>query len=129
MAFLYRRSGDLAFRGLIRKIYYMQKSPVVLSWERGGEKDITCKSHLQSSAGKEEGEKGAGDGERNEGFYLIKTFQREAFVIKLVPLHHSSRFKRFSPMWCFSRPLNTRNSADAGSRRKIFPAESWEGRQ
>lgn len=38
MAFLYRRSGDLAFRGLIRKLYYMQKSPIVFRWERGSSK-------------------------------------------------------------------------------------------
>jgi len=38
MAFLYRISGDLAFGGLIRKIYYTQKSPTVLSWEREGSK-------------------------------------------------------------------------------------------
>lgn len=52
---------DLAFRGLIGKIYYMQKSPMVLR--------------------KEEGAKGAGDGERNKGFYLIKNLQEKSFSL------------------------------------------------
>lgn len=71
MAFLYRRSGDLAFGGLISKIHHVPKSPMDLGWERGGSK-------------------------RNKGFYLIKTFLEVVFI-KPVPLYRSIRFKRFSP--------------------------------
>lgn len=99
-----------------------------LSLQRADQKIyITAKSHLQSSAGKEEGTKGAGNWERNKGPYLIKSFYREVFLIKLVPLYQSSRFKRFPPMWGFSRPLNTHKSADRGSRRKAFQAAKLKG--
>lgn len=40
------------------------------------------------------------------------------FLIKLVPLYQSNRFKRFSPMQGFPRTLNTHESADRRMQKK-----------